>query len=156
MAEAITRHAVRILLFDEADRLLLVRFWDGDRSWWCAPGGGVEPDETDEQAALRELAEEVGATDVQLGPCIWTRRHIGTFRGRPFDQSERIYLGRVAAFEPQPTPTALREHGRHDVRWWTVDELDAPGTEFGPRRLPGLVRQVLREGPPPEPIDVGV
>ena len=27
-----SRRAVRVLLFDEADRFLLVRFWDGDRT----------------------------------------------------------------------------------------------------------------------------
>lgn len=34
-----SRQAVRVLLFDEGDRVLLVRFWDGERSWWCTPGG---------------------------------------------------------------------------------------------------------------------
>jgi hypothetical protein len=29
-----TRQAVRVLRLDEADRVLLVRCWDGDRSWW--------------------------------------------------------------------------------------------------------------------------
>lgn len=86
-----SREAGRILLVDEADRVLLVRFWDGDRSWWCTPGGGIEPGETDGAAALREIREELGGESIEFGPCIWTRRHIGVFRGRPFDQCERIY-----------------------------------------------------------------
>ncbi|CAN5741124.1 hypothetical protein BH20CHL5_BH20CHL5_00020 [soil metagenome] len=150
------RQAVRVLLFDESDRLLLVRFWDGARSWWCTPGGGIEPGESEEAAALREIREELGSESVKLGPCIWTRRHIGTFRGRPFDQSERIYLGRVAAFEPSPSPEALREHGPEDIRWWTLAQLAETTDAFAPRRLPILARDLLEAGPPERPIDVGV
>lgn len=151
-----SRQAVRVLLFDEADRVLLVRFWDGDQSWWCTPGGGIEPGETDEAAALREIREELGNESVELSACIWTRRHIGVFRGRPFDQSERIYLGRVAAFEPRPTPMALREHGPDDLRWWTLDRLTEASDEFSPRRLPTLARDIVQAGAPERPIDVGV
>ena len=150
------RRAVRILIVDEADRVLLVRFWDGDRSWWCTPGGGVEVGETEEDAVKRELREELGTEAVELGSCIWTRRHVGVFRGRPFDQVERIYFARVAAFEPRPTPAALLEHGRNDIRWWTPDELAAASDEFAPRRLPELVRDVIAAGPPSAPLDVGV
>jgi 8-oxo-dGTP pyrophosphatase MutT (NUDIX family) len=151
-----SRQAVRVLLLDEADRVLLVRFWDDDRSWWCTPGGGIEPGETDEAAAQREIREELGHDPVGLGPCIWTRRHIGIFRGRPFDQSERIYLGRVAAFEPRPSLEALREHALADIRWWTLDELADSTEEFAPRRLPALARAVVSIGPPESPVDVGV
>lgn len=151
-----TRYAVRVLLFDEADRVLLVRFWDGDRSWWCTPGGGIEPGETEEEAARREVREELGTDAVGLRPCIWTRRHIGVFRGQPFDQSERIYLARTAAFRPRPTPAALREHREEDIRWWTLEELTASGEEFAPRRLPELVGEIIDHGPPAAAIDVGV
>lgn len=133
-----------------------MRFWDGDHSWWCTPGGGIEPNETDEAAAVRELHEELGDAPVELGPCIWTRRHIGVFRGIPFDQSERIYLGRAAAFEPRPSTTALLEHGPEDIRWWTVEQLASADAEFSPRRLPALVRGLLHDGPPADPVDVGV
>ena len=42
------------------------------------------------------------------------------------------------------------------IRWWTLDELDTPASYFAPRRLPQLVRELLENGPPSEPIDVGV
>lgn len=151
-----SRQAVRVVLLDEADRVLLVRFRDGDRSWWCAPGGGIERGESDEDAARREIAEELGSVPVELGPCIWTRRHVGVFRGRPFDQSERIYLGHVAAFEPRLSPQAVREHEPEDIRWWTVAELATADDEFAPRRLPELVRRIIDKGPPTAPVDVGV
>jgi 8-oxo-dGTP pyrophosphatase MutT (NUDIX family) len=144
------------LLLDEQDRVLLVRFWDGDRSWWCTPGGGLEAGETDETAAMRELREELGDAPIELGPCIWMRRHIGVFRGKAFNQSERIYLGRVTAFDPHPEPGAFREHDPEDIRWWTTDEIATADATFSPTRLPILVRRLLEDGPPSQPVDVGV
>jgi len=41
------------------DRKLLVALNEGKKRWYT-PGGRVEPDETDEAALCRELAEELG------------------------------------------------------------------------------------------------
>ena len=42
------------------------------------------------------------------------------------------------------------------IRWWTQEELGASEELFAPGRLPELVAALLRDGPPGEPIDVGV
>ena len=39
------RRAARVLLFDENRRVLLVRFAYHGKSWWAAPGGGLEDDD---------------------------------------------------------------------------------------------------------------
>jgi TDG/mug DNA glycosylase family protein len=152
------RPAVRALVLDPADRVLLVEFRWPDKTVWAPPGGGIEPGETPEQAIVRELAEESGLRDFELGPCIWARDH--WFADMPGwgGQSERIHLVRTDAFEPAPEWTAeqLAGEGIHGQRWWTAEELEAPGTIFAPRRLPKLLRDLLRDGPPPEPVDVGV
>ena len=56
------RPAVRILLLDESDRLLLFRATNPDtgQRFWLSPGGGIEPGEDVAAAARRELFEETG------------------------------------------------------------------------------------------------
>lgn len=56
------RQAVKLLIFDPQDRLLLLRAADpaSERWGWYPVGGGIEPGEGVEQAAQREAAEETG------------------------------------------------------------------------------------------------
>ena len=69
--------------------------------------------------------------------------------------AERIYLVRVDEHEPAPA-LDLRAEGVHEVRWWTLDELDATGETLVPLRLPHFLRELLAHGPPFPPIDTGV
>ncbi len=74
-------------------------------------------------------------------------------------QRDRIYLVHHPRFDPHPEIgwEQLRREFVHEMRWWTLDELDAPGdVGFAPRRLPELFRSLLDDGPPPAPIDTGV
>lgn len=159
MSEPRVRQAVRAVVLDPDDRVLLVRFEFPDQAMWATPGGGIEEGETDEHALQRELLEEVGLESFDLGPQIWRRTH---FFERPilaFDgQHERYYLVRTPPFEPEPRLSwdELRHEGMSAVRWWTQEELAASAEMFAPRRLPALVSGIVRDGPPAEPIDVGV
>jgi double-stranded uracil-DNA glycosylase len=148
------RHAVRAAVVDALDRVLLYRFVSpGGESFWATPGGGIEADETAEQAMRRELREEVGLHDVELGPCVWTREDVFVWH-RIVDQRELFYLVRVERHDPTPE-VDLAEEGMQEHRWWTVDELEATDEDVTPRRLAVLVRHLLEHGPPAAPIDVG-
>lgn len=151
------RDAVRALVIDDGERVLLVRFEFPNWTGWATPGGGVNRGEADEQALRRELAEEVGLDGFSLGPMIWRRIHRFQL-GRWGGQAERYYLVRTPPFEPVPTLTwaELNVEFVTAVRWWTLEELEASAGEFAPRRLPLLVRELILHGPPAEPIDVGV
>jgi double-stranded uracil-DNA glycosylase len=149
------RTGVRAVVLDPADRILLVRFEDAMGSWWATPGGGVDPGESDAEALIRELGEEVGLHHFELGPLLWTRKHWHVNPTRFGGQRERHYLVRTSAFEiaPRFTEAELAAEGVHEARWFTLDEVDTVIT--GPRRLAELVRDVLANGPPAEPLDVG-
>ncbi|MDQ3065563.1 MAG: NUDIX domain-containing protein [Actinomycetota bacterium] len=153
------REGARAVIFDQADRILLVRFTFPDLSLWATPGGGLDPGETHEQAVARELGEEAGLDEVVLGSWVWTRTHMHPSLDGNWDgQRDRYFLVRTAAFEPAPRFTAEQLASEHvsAIRWWTQHELAASEELFAPRRLPELVAALLRDGPPGEPIDVGV
>lgn len=165
------RQAVRALVIDPEQRVLLVRWDFPDRpklgypsmSVWGTPGGGIETGEGIEPALRRELAEELGLEGVELGPQIWYRTHVIPFlNGRWDGQREQYFLVETAAFDPVPQLSAERLRAEHlmAVRWWTRDELASfvptPTETFAPRRLPQLVAELLADGVPAAPIDVGV
>jgi len=154
------RQAVRAVVLDPEDRVLLVRFEFPDTgSKWALPGGGLEPDESDHEAIRRELDEEVGApADSEIGPHIWSRLHIiSLFDGSYDGQRERIYLVRTPAFEPAPGLSweQLNAECVFEVRWWRLEELHE-ARPHAPVALIGHLTALLRDGPPNEPVDVGV
>jgi TDG/mug DNA glycosylase family protein len=154
--EPVHRDAVRALLLDRHDRVLLAQFLDDSgQTWWATVGGGADAGERPEDTLRRELAEEAGLKEFELGPEIWTREHVFAWQGRIYRQSERYYVVRIDDHEPVPTIDIGAEHV-HDVRWWTLEEVDSTDPELlVPRTLAQRVRELLEHGPPREPIDVG-
>jgi 8-oxo-dGTP diphosphatase len=154
------REAVRALLLTPDDEVLMVRFEFPTRTVWALPGGGLEPGEDHLAALRRELVEEVGLTDIDIGPHIWSREHIIPFVDGQWDgQRDRVFLVPTTRFAPRPTLSwdQLRAERLHEIRWWSVGELlAAADIVFAPARLPGLIEQLLSEGPPAKPIDTGV
>ncbi|HWL37020.1 MAG TPA: NUDIX domain-containing protein [Frankiaceae bacterium] len=157
MTSPVVRPGARVLLLDDADRLLLFRgVSDAGDGFWFPPGGAVEPGEDAAAAAVREVREETGA-EVVLGPEVWHRRHVVAWGGVTYDCRERWFVARVAAFEVDTSGFTDEEHEAGFVhRWWTLAELRAATERLVPAVLATALETLLREGPPAEPVDVGV
>lgn len=156
------RKVARVVLLDPQDRILLLHGHepeDAADDWWFTPGGGLEGDETHEQAALRELMEETGITEVELGPALWQRFCSFPFAGRRWDQDERYFLARTSqTYTRAAGLTELERRSVAGARWWTCQELTEAHETVYPTRLAELLRRLLDEGPPsrPETLDTEI
>jgi len=152
------RPTSRLVVLDPQDRLLLLLVED-PKLWhprfWITPGGGVEPGESFEQAAQRELWEETGIV-APLGPCIWSRRVLVPFDGGLVDMDERYFVVRVDAVEVGPgSPTAWEQEVLTAHRWWTLDELRQTDEVVAPCCLATVLPPILAGPYPAEPIAIG-
>lgn len=141
--QRIVRRAVRVLLLDPDERVLL--FQDSDPNigvrWWILPGGGIDAGEAELDAVVREIAEETGLVldpaDVQ-GPL--ARRHVvHGFSDVIVEQDESFYTARTPAFEVSVAGhTELEQQTLQQHRWWSRAELAHRTEEVWPVRLPGI------------------
>lgn len=63
-------NAASVALIRDGKVLLIQRAYAPYQYLWTLPGGRLDPDETIEQCAIREIAEEVGLTVRQVNPVL--------------------------------------------------------------------------------------
>ena len=151
------REAARAIVLDESDRIVMVKYvFEGGVVRWGTPGGGLDPGEAHEDGVRRELREELGLFDVEIGPHIWDRVKLFPMLTGHDGQRERYFLVRVAHFAPEPEIGWEQMNAElvFEARWWSLAEMDGSPETFMPTRLADHLRDLLRHGPPTAPIDV--
>jgi 8-oxo-dGTP pyrophosphatase MutT (NUDIX family) len=117
--ELLVLPSAAVLPRDRDGRILMVRI--SDTGQWAAIGGAIEPDESPEQAALREAEEEAGVT-LALG------RILGVLGGPEFritypNGDQTSYVSTVfdaTVVGGTPTPDGDETLA---VEWWDPDAL---------------------------------
>jgi len=118
----------RVVLFDREGRVLLFFTLAPDTSGvsrWLTPGGGVDPGETQADAAYRELFEETGLTGIDLGEPVYSHDFDVAWDSADHDTGHaEFYTAVVDNFTPSHDNWTDDEKVEvFDHRWFTLAEL---------------------------------
>ncbi|TDC06656.1 NUDIX domain-containing protein [Nonomuraea longispora] len=150
MSEIISHSTARVLLVNDCDRLLVYRgllLQVGDPFYaWFTPGGGVDPGESLQQAAARELREELGyaVAPEALGPVVATSSGTWSLRGQTFRSVDSYFLLRVSRLQVDTSGMDDEERRVTDhFAWWTVSQLESAEEMVVPVGLAMLMQRLL-------------
>jgi 8-oxo-dGTP pyrophosphatase MutT (NUDIX family) len=142
MTGPLERRAARVLLVDDAGRILLQHCHDPPTppggSGCNTTGGGLDEREPPAHAAVRELREETGleVDEAAVGAVVHRRLTEFSFAGTAYRQSEDYFLLRTGAFDARPTAHSdLEMVAVLGTRWWSRDELRRTGEQVYPEEL---------------------
>lgn len=156
------RDIARALVFDPDQRLLLIAYESmrpidparpEDRTFWFMPGGGLEAGETHVEACRRELSEEIGVPDAEIGPQVAScDGPFHLFRTSRYAR-ERYFVVRL----PDATVDTSRLAETEDnpvlgTRWWTLAELASTSERIEPRGLVEVARDIVAGTIPAAPV----
>lgn len=156
----LVRNAARIILINEQERVLLMRYEElvpadprliGPMSFWVPPGGGVKEGESFEAAVVREVEEETGIALTGELPWIWTRDHELMHEGELKHFHERYFVSRTRS------PATLRNRTDEpilDMWWWELDDIVRSNETFFPQGLARLLPNAISGRQPSKPIAI--
>jgi ADP-ribose pyrophosphatase YjhB (NUDIX family) len=132
--ELLVLPSVAVLPRDDRGRLLLVRLIDS--GLWATIGGAIEPDESPQEAALRE-AEEEAKVKLELGPILAVLGGPEYRQTYPNGDQASFVVTVFDAVVLSGTPTADGEE-TSAVEWWHPGRLPHDETNT-------LTRALLRD-----------
>lgn len=105
------------------DEILMVRHRDGEREYWTLPGGGIEPSESPQEAAVREVKEETGL-EARVCRFLFEAMYLdGSSTSQCFlleiAEGQEATLG----YDPEEAHLPASSQLLQDVGWHTLDSM---------------------------------
>ncbi|AIJ10037.1 MULTISPECIES: NUDIX hydrolase [Edwardsiella] len=159
----VTRHAVRVILIDSNQSVLLLSTKDASNpdfiESWEVPGGGANPNESIHETAIREILEETGIklTSDDLSNPLWKRDVLYSYRGERRLQHETICIAHINKSSPRLNlsgrePFETEDHQRY--KWWSVKELQNTRATLYPKSLGTHITALINQKTVEEPIEI--
>jgi ADP-ribose pyrophosphatase YjhB (NUDIX family) len=150
------RLTARALLLSPQDRLLLFRFEDtrpeGPHVFWATAGGGIEAGETVLEAVRREVFEETGMSELEIGPVVWRHEHVLELGGEEVLFREDYVLVRCLHEQVcTDRMEALERSLVREARWWALGEIAGSSETIYPAGLARLLGPLLAGDLPSRP-----
>jgi len=111
------------------------------RGLWALPKGQIDPGESGEQTALREIGEETGVTGRSLGK-LGDVRYTFTWQGERVFKVVSFFLVRYESGKLGEIPEAFR-HEVEEVRWLPLDDAPRVLAYQGERRMAARAVSIL-------------
>lgn len=130
------KRAGAIIFCKSQDKVLLIKRVKQDMKYWVVPGGGLEIDESFENAARREISEEIGYFVKEMLEGITISKE---------DSVEKYYVALVDHtyhFSIQGEEAKRNnELNQYILEWVTVDELEK--INLLPAQLKNVILEIL-------------
>ncbi|MFI7135677.1 NUDIX hydrolase [Nonomuraea sp. NPDC050153] len=144
------RFTARALPIDDQDRVLLLYGFDParpDEPFWFTIGGAAEDGETLQEAAARELFEEVGirADAGELSGPHGSSVIEFNYAEYAITQDQTFFALRVGAdavvsFEHMEQ---IEKDTTTDYRWWSAEALESTEEAVFPKNLASILREIV-------------
>ena len=112
--------AVGVVIFNKKGEVLLEkREREPRKGYWVFPGGFTDPDETGEQAAVRECMEETGVSPLDV-------RYLASFpnnyeyKGHLYKTCDMFFTARL----PENAHFAVQKSEVADLKWFKADSIE--------------------------------
>lgn len=163
---ALVRKSVRVLLLNDKNELLLMCVEDFDIStpegkknkrFWCTIGGGIEDEESIEQAAFREIYEETGISEkkVKLGPLVWYGNVELVLKGKLTRLEESFIVARTKQIDVTlHIPTADEKQVVKKLQWFSIEDIIKSEEIIFPILLSKYLPDIISEIYPEKPIEI--